>query len=106
MSDLREKVILEKRIVDLIRGRGPGRTEANSCKPDEFRNRYEFLESSQPARGEMQFLHENGLVHHAVPVDARLHVALPFVEIDIVAPECQLVAAKGIPNEADLLGQH
>jgi hypothetical protein len=33
----------------------------------------------------MQFLDEDGLIHEAVPVHARLHVSLPFIEVYVVA---------------------
>lgn len=67
---LSEEVVLEEGIVYLIRGRCPGRSEADSFKANEFWNWDEFLKPSKSARGKMQFLHENSLIHHAVPVDA------------------------------------
>lgn len=85
MSDLREEVILEEGIVDLIRRRASRRPEADSLKTNEFWNGHEFLQPRKSAWGKMQFLHENSLIHDAVPVDARLHVTLPFVEVDLMA---------------------
>lgn len=35
----------------------------------------------------MEFLHQDGLVHEAVPVDPGFHVAFPFVEAHIMAGE-------------------
>lgn len=32
----------------------------------------------------MEFLYEDSLVHEAVPIDTRLHVTFPLVEVDIM----------------------
>lgn len=85
MRHLCEEVILEIRIIHDRRGGIPSGRVAGRFEGDEFGNRDLLFETRETARWKVQFLDQDCLVHEAVPIHARLHVAFPLVKAYVVA---------------------